>query len=236
MPSVLKKIDNRLYIIGVAHVLPRSAAEVGELITRERPDIVAVELDPIRYMALTQGKSTGLFDAIRAGPNLFLLSALLYLTQGKFSRQTGMPAGEEMLVALKHAREVGAQIQFIDQNIGITLQRLVNRMSRREKLMLFGQLLVSLLPVGKSVDLESLTDDQIVDSLLNEFKKTSPTAYEVLIMERDSYMSSRLTALLLSGKKVVCVVGAGHVPGIYEKLSKLTSGEWRMNLDYTVGG
>jgi len=232
---MLKKIGDRLYIVGVAHVLPSSVAEVADIITKERPDIVAVELDPIRYIALTQSMRPRLLDAIRAGPNIFLLSAMIYLTQGKFSRQTGIQAGEEMLVALKKAREIGAQIQLIDRDIGITLQRLVDRMSMGEKIRLFGNLLISLLPVGKSVEIERLTDEQIVENLLTEFKKISSTAYEVLIAERDSYMSSKLATFLLSGKKVVCVVGAGHVPGIYDKLSKFISSTWSMNLKYNLG-
>ena len=233
---MIKRIGSHLVIIGVAHVLPSSAAEVGEIIAAERPDVVAVELDPMRYMAMTRGNKPGILDAMRAGPNILLLSALIYLTQGKFSRQTGMQAGEEMLVAVNKAKEIGAQVQLIDRDIGITLQRLVSGMSMREKLRLFGNLLVSLLPVGKGVEIERITEEHMVESLLVEFKKLSPTAYDVLIDERNAYMSSRLATILLSGKKVVCVVGAGHVPGIYGRMGKLISGGWRMSINYSAGG
>lgn len=232
---MIRKVGEQLLIIGVAHVLPRSAAEVRETIETEHPDIVAVELDPARYLAITQGRKAGIMDMVRAGPNILLLSALIYLTQGKFSKQTGMEAGEEMLVAIKKAKEVGAQIQLIDRDIGITMQRLVGGMSLREKIRLFGNLLVSLLPVGKEVELESITEEQMVEGLLAEFRKLSPTAYDVLIRERDDHMSSRLANFLLAGKKVVCVVGAGHVPGIYEKMSKMTYSPWKTSFDYAAG-
>lgn len=232
---MIRKIGDQLFIIGVAHVLPRSAAEVGEIIESERPDIVAVELDPTRYLAMTQGRKAGLLDMVRAGPNILLLSALIYLTQGKFSKQTGMEAGEEMLVAMKKAKEIGAQVHLIDRDIGTTMQRLVGGMSFREKLRLFGNLLVSLLPVGKEVELERVTEEQMVENLLAEFRKLSPTAYEVLIRERDSHMASRLANFLLAGKKVVCVVGAGHVPGIHERMSKMTYSTWKTSFDYSAG-
>ncbi len=232
---MLKKLDNRLFIIGVAHVLPSSASEVEEIIMRERPDVVAVELDPIRYIALTQGKKPKFRDMIRTGPNLFLMSALLQLTQGKFSRQTGMPAGEDMLAAIRKANEVGAQVKFIDRYIGITMQRLIEGMSRREKFRLFLQMLIALLPFGKEVDLERLTEEKMIAHLLDELRSLSPKAYDVLIAERDSYMSSNLAELLLSGKKVVCVVGAGHVPGIYDRMSKWISGGWSLSLKYKAG-
>lgn len=235
---MLKKLDDRLFLIGVAHVLPKSAAEVEEVITQERPEVVAVELCPTRYWALTRGgKRPGALDAMRAGPKLALLNTLLYLLQSKFARQTGMPAGEEMLVAIRHAREIGARVELIDRDISITLQRLIDRMSWRERLRLFAELLLGLLPFGKRVELERLTDDQIVSYLLHELKRISPTTYEVLINERDAHMASRVAMLLsASTGKVACVVGAGHVPGIYERLSKGVSGDWRINLKYGVGG
>ena len=234
---MLKKLDDRLFLIGVAHVLPKSATEVREVIARERPEVVAVELCPTRYFVLThRGKRPGALDALRAGPKLALLSGLLYMVQGKFARQTGMPAGEEMLIAIRHAREIGARVELIDQDINITLQRLINRMPWRERLRLFAELLLGLLPFGKRVELERVTDEQIVTYLLQELKRVSPTAYEVLIKERDAYMASRVAMLLsASTGKVTCVVGAGHVPGIYERLSKGISGSWRISVEYRVG-
>lgn len=225
--------------MGVAHVLPKSAVEVGHVIAGEKPEIVAVELCPTRYRALTQGlKRPGLAEAMRAGGvKLSLLNGLLYLLQNKFARQTGMPAGEEMLVAIRHARKIGARVELIDRDISITLQRLIDRMPWRERFRLFAELLLGLLPFGKRVDLERLTDDQIVAYLLRELKRASPTAYQVLIGERDAYMASRVAMLLsASTGKVACVVGAGHVPGIYERLSRGISGSWRISLKYGVGG
>ncbi|KUO40486.1 MAG: hypothetical protein AVW05_03610 [Hadesarchaea archaeon DG-33] len=236
---MLRKLDDRLFLIGVAHVLPKSAVEVKEVIVGERPEVVAVELCSARYLALTQGlKRPSMLETVRAGGvRLSLLNGLLYLLQNRFSRQTGMPAGEEMLVAIRHAQEIGARVELIDRDIRITLQRLINRMSWRGRVKLFAELLLGLLPFGKRVELERLTDDQIVAYLLQELKRTSPTAYQVLIGERDAYMASRLAMLLsTSTGKVACVVGAGHVPGIYERLSKGLSGSWRMSVEYEVGG
>lgn len=238
MERLLKKLDNRLFLIGVAHVLPKSTVEVERAIAEEKPDIVAVELCPARYLALTRGlKRPSILGTMRAGRvKLSLLNSLLYLLQKKFSQQTGMPAGEEMLVAIRHAQKIGARVELIDRDISITLQRLIDRMSRWEKLRLVAELLLGLLPFGKRVELERLTDDQIVAYLLNELKLTSPTAYQVLIRERDAYMASRVAMLLsASTGKVVCVVGAGHVPGIYERLSRGISGSWRMSTEYRVG-
>lgn len=232
---MIKKISDRLTIVGVAHVLPKSVEEAKRVIASERPDIVAVELDPARYLALTRGSRAGILDFWRAGPGIGLLTALILLLQGKFSRQTGVAAGEEMLAAVLKAKEIGAQVHLIDRDIGITLHRLINGMPAREKLRLFGNLIVSLLPLGKGIELGFLTEEQMVENLLQEFEKLSPRAYDVLILERDRHMASRLASLMFSGKKVVCVVGAGHVPGIWKELNRLMASRWRLNIEYQAG-
>ncbi|MGQ9788471.1 MAG: TraB/GumN family protein [Candidatus Hadarchaeaceae archaeon] len=232
---MIKKLYGRLTIVGVAHILPRSVEEAKEVIVTERPDIVAVELDPARYLALTRGARTGIFDLWRAGFGVWLLTALILLLQGKFSRRTGVEAGEEMLAAVQKAKEIGAQVHLIDRDIGTTINRVLSGMPTREKLRLFGNLVISLLPLGKSVEPGRLTEEQVVENLLQEFRKLSPRAYEVLISERDHHMASRLAVLLLTGKRVVCVVGAGHVPGILEELNRLTLGKWNLKIEYQAG-
>ncbi|MEM4201610.1 MAG: TraB family protein [Candidatus Hadarchaeum sp.] len=232
---MIKRIGNLITIVGVAHVLPRSIEEAQQVIASERPEIVAVELDPARYLALTRGARTKISDLWRAGPSVWLLTALILLIQGKFSRQTGVEAGEEMLAAVQKAKEIGAQVHLIDRDIGITLNRLLWGMPTREKLRLFGNLIVSLLPLGKGFELGRLTEEQVVENLLQEFRELSPRAYEVLISERDRHMAMRLAEFLLSGKRVVCVVGAGHVPGVWEELNRLMAGKWRLNLEYAAG-
>lgn len=236
---MLKKLDDRLFLVGVAHVLPRSAREVRDVILKERPEVVAIELCPTRHLALTrETKRPGVFETMRAGGlRLSMLSGLLYMLQSKFAHQTGMPAGEEMLVATRYAQEIGARVELIDRDINVTMRRLIDCMPWREKIRLFAGLLLGLLPFGKRVELERLTEDQIVAYLLQELKRASPTAYKVLIEERDTYMASRL-AMLLSSRvgRVACIVGAGHVPGIYERLSKGISGGWGVKLEYVVGG
>ncbi|MCX9073584.1 MAG: TraB/GumN family protein, partial [Candidatus Methanoperedens sp.] len=44
--------QSRIILVGTAHVSEKSIAEVNEVIERERPDIVAVELDKGRFQAL----------------------------------------------------------------------------------------------------------------------------------------------------------------------------------------
>lgn len=231
---MLRKLGDRLTLVGVAHVLPRSRDEVRDAIEGESPEVVAVELCPTRYAAL-MGKveRAGARDAMRAGElGPFVLNKFFYFLQVRFAHRTGMPAGEEMLIAIECAQKVGARVELIDRDINLTLQRLVERMGVKEKLRLFLELLLGLLPFGGRVELEKLTEEEIVAGLISSLKRALPGAYEVLIEERNSYMAAKLAMLLASTKgKIVCVVGAGHVPGIYRRLG----GRWQAKLEYPLG-
>jgi len=232
--ALLRKLGDRLTLVGVAHILPKSRDEVKAAIEGELPEVVAVELCRARYAALMGGvEQAGPWEAMRArelGP--FVLNKFFYLLQTKFAHRTGMPAGEEMLIAIECARNVGARVELIDRDINLTLQRLVERMGAREKLRLLFELLLGLLPFGGQVDLEKLTEEEIVDRLLSSLKRALPDAYEVLIDERNSYMAAKIAMLLASTKgKIVCVVGAGHVSGLCRRLQS----KWRAKLEYPLG-
>jgi len=230
---MLRKLGDNFLIVGVAHVLPKSMVEIRDVILAERPEIVAVELCPARYLALLQGGAQDTVENLRAGMRQSPLNVAMYLAQAKFSHQTGMPAGEEMLGAIETAREIGARVELVDQDIGVTVRRLSKAVPFGEKARIFAQLLLSLFPFQKRQSLESLADEDVVDYLLWEFRSMSPKAYNVLIQERDAYMAARLVHLLESGRKVVCAVGAGHVPGIYKLLQEATTG-WGVKLEYGV--
>lgn len=235
---MLKKVGDRLTLVGVAHVLPKSTADVRAIIERERPEIVAVELCSNRYFALTKGgPQLGATDALRLGQlRPFILNKLFHAIQNKFARRTGVFVGEEMLAAIEYAKKAGARVELIDRDIILTLQRLNYLMSRREKTRLFGELLIGILPFGgERINVEKLTEAQVTASLISALKQASPTIYKVLIEERDEFMAIRIASLLVSSKgKIVCVVGAGHVPGLYHRLISQLEGGWQARIEYPL--
>jgi pheromone shutdown protein TraB len=66
----------------------------------------------------------------------------------------------------------------------------------------------------EEIDLDRLTDADVVTAMMEEFRRFSPGGAEALIDERDAYIASRLIALRDAGYDVVAVVGAGHREGI----------------------
>ena len=66
----------------------------------------------------------------------------------------------------------------------------------------------------QEIDIDRMTDTDVVGAMMEEFRRFSPGGAEALIDERDAYIAHKLVALRDSGYDVVAVVGAGHREGI----------------------
>ena len=212
----------KVTIVGTAHVSEKSIAEVNQIIERERPDIVAVELDKGRYHALKgeeEVREINVKDLLSGGKfNYFLLQWLLAFVQKKIGADMGVKPGAEMLAAIETAEKSGARVALIDRDIQITLGRFWSKMSFFEKLKLFGSLIGATLGFGtEEIDIETVTDEDVVTQLVAELRKVAPSAASILIDERDAYMAKNLLDLSKEGN-VVAVVGAGHREGIKKYL------------------
>ncbi|MEM4575108.1 MAG: TraB/GumN family protein [Archaeoglobaceae archaeon] len=213
-------MEKSLIIIGTAHVSQKSVEEVKEVIEKERPDAVALEICPRRYQALLGKRDdVDVRDVLKRG-DIFpiLLQILLSYFQRKIGKEMKVRPGEEVLVAIQKAREIGADVLLIDRDIAITFKRLWERMSIFEKLKFFYHIFRSFFT--KDLDVNEMLKEDTIDLLVKEFRKISPKAAEVLIDERDAYMAFNLKKALEKYKKVVAVVGAGHKKGIMNWLQK----------------
>jgi pheromone shutdown-related protein TraB len=215
-------IPGKIIIVGTAHVSEKSIAEVNEVIQREKPDIVAVELDKARFQAIKgeeEVKEVNLKELLSGGKfYYFMLHWLLAYVQKKIGADTGVKPGAEMMAAIEQAEKSGAKIALIDRDIQLTLGRFWNRMSFFEKLKLFGSLLGASFGFGTDkIDIETVTNEDVVTQLVGELRKLAPSAAIVLIDERDAFMARNLLDLANQGK-VVAVVGAGHREGLQKYL------------------
>lgn len=212
----MRKVRDGFLILGVGHVLPESVREVRELIAKEKPEIVCLELCPARYRALTAGRGESQYPSI--------LLRMIHIFQEKFAKSTGSPVGEEMLAAIEEAKKVGASIILIDQDIETTVQQLM-RIPFREKLLMCLQIMFAIVvPLGKEAG--NLTEEEAIERLLSDFRRLFPSAYRILVEHRNTIMANRLLPLLNSDKKIVCVVGAAHVRGILEILQSYIEKSW----------
>jgi len=66
----------------------------------------------------------------------------------------------------------------------------------------------------EKLDFDEMMEDDILTAMMEELRVLAPTVAEVLIRERDIYISKRIVDAYEKHGKVVAVVGAGHVHGI----------------------
>ncbi|EMA46843.1 TraB/GumN family protein, partial [Halobiforma nitratireducens] len=69
------------------------------------------------------------------------------------------------------------------------------------------------------IDIEEMTDGDVVGAMMEEFRQFSPRGANALIDERDAYIAHNLHQLRQQGYDVLAVVGAGHRAGIEHYLA-----------------
>ncbi|MDO8647943.1 MAG: TraB/GumN family protein [Candidatus Diapherotrites archaeon] len=216
-----------IILVGTAHVSSESVKLVEQVINDEKPEVVGVELDDQRFAQLKQGeqwKEQNVMDLLNKGQAyLFLLNLMLANMQRKIGEDLGVRPGSEMLKAIELAEAQNARIALLDRNVKVTLKRAFNKTSLKEKLKLGGGIVMGLFAGGEAIQItkekvEEMKQKDIMTELIKELSKEAPSIKEVLVDERDFYIAQKILAC--DCKKIVAVVGAGHVDGIKENLSK----------------
>jgi pheromone shutdown-related protein TraB len=216
---------SKIVIIGTAHVSEKSVSEVKAAIRNLKPDIVAVELCRARYDSLKgniQESQIPIKDILSEGRMYyFLIQWLLAYMQKKIGEDVGVKPGAEMLSAIEEAETIGANVALIDRDIQVTLQRFWGKMKFTEKIRMISSLIGGIIGIGKGaeIDIEQITEQDVVTALVSELRGFAPTAAEVLIDERDAYLAGNILSVAAGGNKtVVVVIGAGHKPGVINYL------------------
>ncbi|OEU52048.1 MAG: conjugal transfer protein TraB [Desulfobacterales bacterium C00003060] len=211
--------DKEITLIATAHVSRQSADLVGKVIEEEKPETVCIELCDSRYQSMirkNQWQDTNLIKVIKEKKAFLLLSNLMLASfQKKIGQKLGVKPGEEIRKAVKGAETVGARIHLADRDIRTTLSRTWGFMGFWTKVKLLAQLLASIGDVGQieEKDVERMKDKDVLETLLSEIGEVLPGLRRILIDERDQYLAYKIRTA--PGKRIVAVVGAGHVPGIH---------------------
>ena len=211
-------INPNLRILGTAHVATASVEAVRHHIAEYQPDIVAVELCKSRHDALTSDRrldKEGLLKVVKEGKApLVLIQSLLAAEQRKLGLDEGQQPGAELIAAVEEAKAADIEVALVDRDIQVTLRRAWKNMRFREKYRVLTSLLAQDDDDDEAPDVNSLLDDSdLLSSLMEELRGFSPGAGIVLIDERDEYLATKISALN-PDKKVLAVVGAGHLSGI----------------------
>ncbi len=214
-------------LLGTAHVSRASAKAVTEMADSGHFDAIAVELCPARHQALTQKqkwKDMDLYRIIREKKaGLVMANLALGAYQRRIAEQFGIEPGAELKAAADAASTLAIPLQLIDRDLAVTLKRSYRAVPWYKRLMLTTGLVMSTVS-SEEIDeeqIEKLKEGDILESTFTEFAEQSPELYQALIAERDQFMAARLHQENKdnAGKRVLVVIGAGHLEGLAKYLS-----------------
>ena len=215
---VLSVRDKTIVLVGTIHISQESADLVRDVIEEEQPDGVCVELDTRRFEALSQQhkwESLDLKEIIRKKQlSTLLVNLLLASYQKRLGDQLGVLPGTEMLEAITVSKKHDIPIFLCDRDIRVTMRRAWRSTPFLKKTMLVSSLMLSVFdtePVTEE-SLQNLKKQDVLSEMMKELGTEVPTLKKVLIDERDQYLAEKI--LQADGKKLVAVVGAGHVEGM----------------------
>jgi pheromone shutdown-related protein TraB len=213
------EVEGREFIlVGTAHISRRSVELVREVIEREKPDCVCVELDRQRYEALSQERRFEAQDLREIIRNQQLATLMMNLILASYQKRLGMKLGvtpgSELLEATRAADELGIPISLCDRDVRITLRRAWHSLSLWRKLMLLSGVLGSALesPEISEEELARIREQDVLSELMSELGENLPELKRTLIDERDAYLAQKIRDSV--GNRLVAVVGAGHVEGM----------------------
>jgi len=230
LPKSVEQItlaEKEIYVVGTAHVSAESVEDVKVTVDAVGPDSICVELCAARHKALVQKdnwKKMDIFKVIKEKRALFLLAQLILNSfYTRLGKQLKVQPGAEMIEGMKLAEKTGAELVLADRNIEITLKRVWGYLNLWNKLVMTSQLMASFF-VGGSIDselVEEMKSKDQLENIMEAFTESFPEVKKRLIDERDIYLSQKIRTA--PGKKIVAVVGAGHVKGIKEHIKHVIS-------------
>ena len=208
-----------LILIPTAHISKKSIQKVKITIKNEKPDIIAVELDKQRALALLSGKKPSLKILLKNPSFLFMYFAQQIL--GIIFKST---PGEEMRTALFEAGKNKIPILLADMPISQIVQNM-KKITLKEKL----KMLLPMKIKGIS-SIDELTHPDKLRPLLKKIEEKYPMLYKVLLEDRNQFIFNRISKV--NYEKIVGVFGAGHIPGLIDLIKQynLNNPEEKINL------
>ena len=223
-------IDTVLASAGV----PASRVVVPAMATTSSPALVAADGSTTAQLPIAQQEPRGMqaralnFGAAQVGNAI----------KGMYKNldQQGFKPGNEFVAAVQEGQKIGSAIILGDQDVEVTLRRLVQALAATDLSKLtdpnseVNQSMQELLPSGAtdpnqptmnkddlSILVESMKTRDRVREIMGQLKKVAPELVNVMLTERDAYMAAGLDTLN-QFTSIVAVMGIAHVDGVEQNL------------------
>lgn len=216
---------HNLIILGTSHIAEQSVKQVEQIIKKHNPRAIALELDKKRFQSLLSKNHKLSFKDIKLlGIRGFIINLIGAWAEKKLGKLVKTPPGSEMKKAIELAKENKLKIFLIDQEIQITIKKLIKNITFKEKLRLIKDILFSITTKQNiNINLKKVPKQATIVKLVNDVKKRYPSVYYTLVEERNKIMAKNLNKLILQYPKenIFAIVGAGHEKGIIGELKSI---------------
>ncbi len=222
-------------LIGTAHVSKKSKAIVAQEINSQNYDCVAVELCDTRLEQIKNPDyiaNSDIFNIIKAKKvSTFIIMLAMSSMQNRIAKNLGVELGLEMKEAVALAKENKLDLVPIDRGVSVTFARLTQNMGLFSRLKLLFDIATNIFE-EKSIstdEIESLKSAGALENIITQISDDAPLLHQFLILERDKYMSLKLSELAGRHDSILAVVGAAHLTGISENLKEMEPKATRKN-------
>ena len=201
-----------LIIIGTSHIAIESIKEVEATLLKIKPNIIALELDKLRFNALVSGQRRArLRDITDIGLNGYFFNLIGAWVEKRLGKIVNVKPGSEMKKAIEISKQINAKICLIDQDIRITLKRISKRLTWKEKFTFLSDIIKGIFTKQRiKIDFTKVPDKGLIKKLTKDLKERYPTLYNILIKDRNEILAKNLKKIISDDKQVVVILGAGH--------------------------
>ena len=222
-------------LVGTAHFSKDSIEDVRRTIRSVRPQVVVLELCSARKVVLTvsdeqirQRASSLSWENIRGiiqreGLVVGITHAVFLKLSGNIMDKLGIAPGGEFRAGFEEGAKLNSTIVLGDRMIGVTFKRALHFLTLWQRIKFVYMLTHSLInePEITPEEIEKMKSRDMVSLLIGELSSELPSLSKVFVDERDQILAHSLMRAANCveepygpPRKVVGVVGIGHVTGI----------------------
>ena len=174
--------------------------QVEELIKKEKPDIIGIELCEFREAAILDNQE------MNPTKEDGLLGKITSKIKSK-AEEEGLDYGSDMKTALRYSIKNNIQRVLVDMPI-LKIQELFNKIPLKEQQGFAREL--------KEFEKESITKKVNEEEVLINLKSRYPIAFEFLINMRNLFIANEILKISIKNqdKKIVVILGAAHVSNV----------------------
>jgi len=187
-------------IIGTSHIMKEE--EVKELIRKENPDIIGIELCEFREAGILDGEKYPKIEKKEG----YLLDKITDKIKQK-AEQEGLNYGSDMKAALNYSIENNIERVLVDMPI-LKIQDLFSKIPIKEQEGFQKEL--------NEFEGESINKKVNEEEVLLGMKARYPIAFEFLINMRNLYIANEILKTILRNpnKKIIVILGSAHVNNV----------------------